>query len=86
MQISADTGLGIVGDSAEATFDINDITIGRPEKGWQVEFFMHVGEKLKFVISEVMEDRIVGIYQLKLGVVSSHGLGRRVLRQSKGGI
>jgi len=84
LQISVDTGLPIIGDSAEASLNIDDITIGRPIKGWTIEFPLKDGIWRKFKIEACLEDRVIGTYRVQVSLFSNHDIGTRVLRQRSG--
>jgi len=80
---SADTNItSIINDSAEATLNIDDVKIGRPETNWIISFApRNKGKMIDFKIDYVMEDRIIGIYKLSLNLLSINKENNRNVKQ-----
>lgn len=63
----------IINDSAEATLNIDDVKIGRPETNWILSFApRNKGKIIDFRIDYVMEDRTIGIYKLSLSLITTN--------------
>lgn len=86
MDFDASTGMMISADKAEISIDMDRITIGRPEKGWSGEFRNIDGTDLRFRITDVMEDRTVGVFRMPVEILKSAGKGRKINRAGEGGI
>jgi len=81
-----DTGLMISADQAELALDQDKVTIGRPVKGWTGKLRNLDETDLNFRIVEVMQDRTIGGYRLRLEILKSAGTGRRIMRSGEGGV
>ena len=87
LTVNAETGMGIVGDSAQATLNMADVTIGTPEKGWKITVYVYsLGEFMNFAVDSVAPDRTNGQYLLSLSAIKETGTGKKVYRQGLGGL
>jgi len=87
LDISTDTGMGVVGDSAQAILNLDDIKIGVPEENWKITiYFPMIGKFIKFKIENSPIDRTQGICLLKLTCIKDYGQGKKVKRQGLGAI
>lgn len=87
VSISTETGLGLIGDSAQATLNMDDVTIGAPEEDWKIYIYIpSLKDFMKFKIEDVMPDRTLGLYSLNLSVIKNTGEGKKVYRQGLGGM
>lgn len=80
------TGMMISCDQAELALDQDKVTIGRPEKGWTGKMRNIDDTDLDFTILEVMQDRTIGGYRLRLEIRKPAGAGRRIMRSGASGV
>jgi len=73
------TGASTINDSAEATLNVDDVKIGRPQAGWTISFIPQNTketdtntEMINFKIDYVMEDRTIGVYKLSLSLLKDN--------------
>ncbi|HSQ97117.1 MAG TPA: hypothetical protein VLL98_00155 [Rickettsiales bacterium] len=76
IQLNTENKTSIINDSAEATLNIDDVKIGRPQAGWTISFVPQNTkntnintEMINFKIDYVMEDRTIGVYKLSLSLL-----------------
>lgn len=81
-----DTGLMISADQAELGVTQASVTIGRPVEGWTGALRNLDGTDLLFRVAEVLQDRTVGAYRMKLEILKAAGEGRRINRAGDSGI
>lgn len=81
-----ETGLTVSADSAEIAIDTSKITIGRPVKGWTGKMRNIDGTDLDFKVLDVMQDRTLGVYRIRLSILKATGTGRRINRAGVGGV
>jgi len=82
----AETGLVVSIDQAEIGVDQAKFTIGRPVKGWTGKMRNLDGTDLTFKVLDVMQDRTVGVFRIRLSVMKDAGQGRRINRAGEGGV
>jgi hypothetical protein len=62
--------IALMNDSSEACVNYDDITIGRIKENWTLSFMQGgTNETIAFRIDNVMEDRTMGVYRLKLSLL-----------------
>lgn len=83
LTISADTGLATVGNTTEFLLDINDVKIGKPEKGWRLSFKDRQGNVKTFKIEENIVDKTIGVYRMQMTAIAPQGKANRVLGNNK---
>jgi hypothetical protein len=81
-----ETGMMVSADQAELGVSQEAVTIGRPIKSWTGQMRNLDGTDLDFTVLEVMQDRTVGVYRLRLEVRKASGRGRRIIRSGEGGV
>ena len=81
-----ETGCVVSVDQAELGIDGAKITLGRPVKGWTGKLRNLDGTDLNFRILEVMQDRTLDVFRLRLEILKPAGLGRRIRRNGEGGV
>ncbi|HSQ97360.1 MAG TPA: hypothetical protein VLL98_01430 [Rickettsiales bacterium] len=76
IQLNTENKTSIINDSAEATLNIDDVKIGRPQAGWIISFVPQNTQEtdtntdmINFKIDYVMEDRTIGVYKLSLSLL-----------------
>ena len=81
IQLNSENKTSIINDSAEATLNVDDVKIGRPQAGWTISFIPQNIKKIddqetntntnmiNFKIDYVMEDRTIGVYKLSLSLL-----------------
>jgi hypothetical protein len=76
IQLNSENKTSIINDSAEATLNIDDVKIGRPQAGWIISFVPQNTKEtntdtdmINFKIDYVMEDRTIGVYKLSLSLL-----------------
>jgi hypothetical protein len=64
------TSIAVINDSAEACINYDDVTIGRIKENWTLSFVQGgTDEVISFRVDNVVEDRTVGVYRLKLSLL-----------------
>jgi hypothetical protein len=64
------SSIAVINDSAEACINYDDVTIGRIKENWTLSFIQGgTNEVITFRIDNVMEDRTMGVYRLKLSLL-----------------
>ena len=82
-----DTGLMISADQAELGITQASVaSVGRPVEGWTGTMRNLDGTDLSFRVAEVLQDRTVGVYRMKLEILKPAGEGRRIRRAGESGI
>lgn len=81
-----DTGVPVSADQAELAVDAAKLTLGRPVKGWTGKMRNIDGTDLSFTVSDVMQDRTLGVYRIRLSILKATGTGRRIVRSGDGGV
>jgi hypothetical protein len=62
--------IAVINDNCEACINYDDITIGRIKENWTLSFIQGgTNETITFRIDNVMEDRTMGVYRLKLSLL-----------------
>jgi hypothetical protein len=62
--------IAVINDSCEACINYDDIIIGRIKENWTLSFTQGgTNEVITFRIDNVIEDRTVGVYRLKLSLL-----------------
>jgi len=76
IQLNTENKTSVINDSAEATLNIDDVKIGRPQAGWTISFVPQNTQEtntdtdmVNFKIDYVMEDRTIGVYKLSLSLL-----------------
>jgi len=76
IQLNSTDRTTIINDSAEATLNVDDVKIGRPQAGWIISFIPQNTQEtnintdmVNFKIDYVMEDRTIGVYKLSLSLL-----------------
>ncbi|HSQ97267.1 MAG TPA: hypothetical protein VLL98_00940 [Rickettsiales bacterium] len=76
IQLNTENKTSIINDSSEATLNIDDVKIGRPQAGWTISFVPQNTQEtdtntdmINFKIDYVMEDRTIGVYKLSLSLL-----------------
>ena len=86
MSYDAETGLMVSVDQAEIGVPVGNITIGRPIKGWTGKMRNLDGSDIDFRVLDVMQDRTLGVFRIRLSILKAAGLGRRVDRAGVSGV
>lgn len=81
-----ETGMAVSADQAEIAVDAAKLTLGRPVKGWTGAFRNIDGTDLSFRIVDVMQDRTLGTYRIRVEVLKPTGTGRVIVRSGEGGV
>lgn len=82
----SDTGLMVSADQAEIGVLQSSVTLGRPEAGWMCTMRNFDGTDVTYRIFDVLQDRTLGAYRLKLEISKATGTGRRIERAGEGGV
>ncbi|MDD2839819.1 MAG: hypothetical protein PHY80_01675 [Rickettsiales bacterium] len=76
IQLNSETKTSVINDSSEATLNIDDVKIGRPQASWTISFIPQNTQEtntdtnmINFKIDYVMEDRTIGVYKLSLSLL-----------------
>jgi hypothetical protein len=72
LQITSEgsNNIAVINDTSEACINYDDITIGRPKANWTLSFIQGGTDKMiNFRIDNVMEDKTMGVYRLKLSLL-----------------
>ena len=81
-----ESGMMVSADQAEIGIAQSDVTIGRAKKGWTGSLRNLDETDLRFTVLDVMQDRTVGVYRLKLEIGKDVGRGRKINRSGEGGV
>ncbi|MFI4894429.1 MAG: hypothetical protein ACIAQ0_13520 [Phycisphaerales bacterium JB058] len=81
-----ETGLPVSADQAEICVATDNISIGRPVKGWTGSMRNVDDTDLDFKVLDVMQDRTIGVMRMRLSVRKSAGTGRVIDRAGIGGV
>jgi hypothetical protein len=84
--LDPETGVMISCDQAEVGVTQASVSIGRPVEGWTGALRNMDGTDLAFRVAEVMQDRTIGAYRIKLEILKPAGQGRRIKRAGPSGI
>jgi len=84
--LDPETGVLISCDQAEIGVTQSSVTIGRPVDTWTGALRNLDGTDLAFRVAEVMQDRTIGAYRLKLEILKPAGQGRRIKRAGPSGV
>lgn len=79
------SNIAIMSDSAECNINIDDIKIGKLAKDWLLSFVpIGINKMIDFKIDNILEDRIIGTYRIKLSILKKSDSSNSILKNNRG--